>query len=140
MMPVEMVEIPDVDFDQHVGEIRSAPDHAQVVDVAVGIADYVGDLRQCSGFVDSRDADQGGKTLGFLRIDIPGHINPVCTFEFTQLRRMNLKYLDAFVRNEHTDDAVAGHSAALLKRDWQIPLEAANRYASGVLTARQLAV
>jgi hypothetical protein len=42
---LEVIEIPNLDFDQHFRIVGSAPHHAHVIDVAIGLADYLGDLR-----------------------------------------------------------------------------------------------
>src|SRR5690606_22210026 len=40
---VEVLEIPDLHLQHHVGEIGGAAHHAQIVDVAVGLADHLSD-------------------------------------------------------------------------------------------------
>ena len=60
----------------HLGEIGGAAQHLEVVDVAVGLADDLGDLRQRAGLVGRGHADQGRKALGILGVDVPGDVDP----------------------------------------------------------------
>ena len=46
-----MLEIVNLEINGHVGEIGSAPRHANIVDIAVMFGDDLRDLRERAGFV-----------------------------------------------------------------------------------------
>src|SRR5689334_21088004 len=106
---VKVCEVPHFQANAQLGEIRRAPDHFQVVDVAAGLADDLGDLREAAGPVGRGYADQGQETLLRLGIDVPRHVDPVLVLVVLQLRRMDLEDADALPRHHHADDAVAGN-------------------------------
>src|ERR1700724_1985522 len=67
----EMLQVIDLKIDGQLGEIRRAPEHADVVDIAVVLGDHGGDLGEASGFIDVIDEDSRRKALWRRIIDIP---------------------------------------------------------------------
>src|SRR3982074_1756355 len=48
----EMLQVINLKVDGEFGEVRRAPGHADIVDIAVVLGDHGGDLRETSGLVD----------------------------------------------------------------------------------------
>ena len=122
----EVVEVPYLELDQHLREVVRPAQHAHVVDVAVGLADHLRDLRQRARLVERGDDDLGRKPLGIVGVDVPGHVDPALVLELLELGRMDLEDADALAVRHHADDTVAGHRPALLELDGHVVLEAAN--------------
>ena len=74
---VEMFQIVDFEQDVEIEEIArpAARHHLQLVDIAAGIADHLGDLGQGADLVVDRDLDAGRKALVF-RGRVPGEVDP----------------------------------------------------------------
>src|SRR5262245_11409575 len=111
-----MREVPDLEPNPELGEIRGPAQHLKVIDVSAGLTVDVGDLGQGPGLVRRRDADESRETLRVLRIDVPGHIDPALVLIFLEPRRMDLEDADTLAaRSKHADDAVSRDSAAGLE-------------------------
>src|ERR1700722_3926006 len=74
----EMLQVIDLKIDGQLGEIRRAPEHADVVDIAVVLGDHGGDLGEAAGFIDVIDEDSRRKALWRRIIDIPAHVCRGC--------------------------------------------------------------
>src|ERR1700712_2147693 len=72
----EMLEVIDLKIDGEFGEIRRAPGHADIVDIAVVLGDHGRDLGEATGLVDIVDHDPRRKTLRRGFVDVPAHIEP----------------------------------------------------------------
>src|SRR3954452_22131874 len=72
----EMLEVIDLKIDGQLGEVRRAPEHAYIIDIAVVLGDNSGDLREASGLIDIVDQDARRKALGGRFVDIPAYVEP----------------------------------------------------------------
>src|SRR5476649_2303552 len=72
----EMLQVIDLKVDGEFGEIRRAPGHADVVDVAVMLGNDGGHLREAAGLVDVVDKNPRRKTLWRRLVDIPSNVEP----------------------------------------------------------------
>src|SRR3954471_193317 len=72
----EMLEVIDLKIDGQFGEIRRAPEHADIVDIAVVLGDDGGDLGEASGLVDVVDQDPRRKAPRGRFVDIPANVEP----------------------------------------------------------------
>ena len=126
----EMLEVVDLEIDQHVGEVRRPPRHADIVDIAVVLGDHLGDLRERAGLVHRlhRDARRKAPRRAFLLV--PAHVEPALrlVLELAQRRRLDRIDGDPLARREDADDAVARHRAAVgRKAHRQVAVDAADR-------------
>src|SRR3984893_17149127 len=111
----EVLEIPHLEFDQHLREVRGPTLHAHVVDVAVGLADQLSDLSERTRLIERGDSDFRRKPLGIVGIDIPRDVDPALLLEFLEFRRMDLENANSLSIRKHPDDAVPGHRPSLLE-------------------------
>src|SRR5262245_32576371 len=123
----EVVEVPHLHLDRHLGKVGRAAHHAHVVDIAVGLADQLRDLGQRPRLVEGGDGKLGGKPLGLVRIEVPGHVDPALVLERLELGGVDLEDADALPLGQDTDDPVAGNGAALLEGHRHIAAHAADR-------------
>src|SRR4026207_2167435 len=102
-----MLQVLDLEVDGELGEIRRAPAHADVVDIAVVLGDHGGNLRQAPRFVDIVDSDPRGKTLWLRVADIPAHVKPALRLFLEILQRRRLDRIDrnALPRCNDADNA-----------------------------------
>ncbi len=115
-----MLEVPDFQADLHAREIASTLGHLERIDVAVQVADHLGDLGERAGLIEDRHRDQRVEALGILLVDVPGNVDPALhVVELLELRRMDRIDEDAFVGRDDADDLVARHRAALAEIDGQ---------------------
>src|SRR5664279_5277301 len=126
----EMLQVIDLKIDGQLGEIRRAPEHADVVDIAVVLGDHGGDLGEASGLVDVIDEDSRRKALRRRIIDIPAHNEPALRLLLEILQRWRLDRIDrdALAGRNDPDDPVARHRPAVWRElDRQIGIDATNR-------------
>ncbi len=71
-----MLEVVDLEIDQHVGEIGRPPRHADIVDIAVILGDHLRDLRERAGLVHRLHRDARRKTLRRAFFLVPAHVQP----------------------------------------------------------------
>src|SRR5882724_2652223 len=111
----EMLQVIDLEIDGELGEIRRAPAHADVVDIAVMLGDHGGDLGKAPGLVDIVDQDSRRKTLWRRFVDVPAHVEPALRLllEILQRRRLDRIDRDALPRRDDPDDPVAWHRATV---------------------------
>src|SRR5947209_7972810 len=124
----QMLQVIDLKIDRELGEIRRAPAHADIVDIAVVLGDHGRHLGKAARFVDIVDPDPGRKPLRGGFIDIPAHVEPAFGFLFKILQRRRLDRVDghALARRHDAHDAVARHRAAIRRElDRQIGIDAA---------------
>src|SRR5262249_51325019 len=108
----------------HFREIRGPADHPYVVDVAPRLPYNFGDLGKGSRLIESNYADPGRETLGGLRIDVPGYVDPALVLELFQPGRVYLEDADALVGDKDPHDTVTGNGPARLEGDGQVVLNA----------------
>src|SRR5437763_17158991 len=72
----EMLEVIDLKINGQLGEIRRAPEHADIIDIAIVLGNHSGDLGEASGLVDVVDQNARRKALRGRFVDIPAHVQP----------------------------------------------------------------
>src|SRR5664279_3459148 len=87
----EMLEVVDLQIDQHIGEVRRPPRHADIVDIAVVLGDHLCDLCERAGLVHRLHRDARRETArrtGFL---VPAYVQPAfrLVLELTQGVRLD---------------------------------------------------
>ena len=122
----EVIEIPYLHLDGHLGKVRGTADHAHVVDVAVGFADKLGDLRKGARLVERDHRQLGREPFRHIGIDIPGHVDPSLVLVVPELWRVDLEDADALAFRQHADDAITGQRAAILERYGHVVADTAN--------------
>src|ERR1700724_3221032 len=87
----EMLQVIDLKIDGELGEVRGAPAHADIVDIAVVFGDYGGDLGEAAGLIDIVDQDPRRKALRRRFVDIPAPVEPALRLlrEILQRRRLD---------------------------------------------------
>src|SRR5206468_117253 len=127
----EMLEIVDFKVDGQFGEIRRAPVHADIVDIAVVFGDDCRQLGKASGLVDVVDQYPGRKPLRGGIVDVPAHIQPALRLllEILQCGRLDRVNGDALTWGNDADDPVARHGSPVRGEfDRQIRIDAADGY------------
>src|SRR5664279_1811440 len=69
----EMLQVIDLKIDGQLGEIRRAPRHADIVDIAVMFGDHGSHLGEASRLVDVVDQDPRREALRRRFVDIPAY-------------------------------------------------------------------
>src|ERR1700710_1770515 len=87
----EMLEVIDLEINLHVGEIRRPARHADVVDIAVVLGDYLGDRGERARLVRRLHGDARGEAPWDALFRIPAHIEPALRviLELAQGRRLD---------------------------------------------------
>src|SRR5580700_2925519 len=67
----EVLEVIDLEIDGQLGEIRRAPGHADIVDIAVMLGDHGGDLGEATRLVDIINHDSRRKAPRRGLVDVP---------------------------------------------------------------------
>src|ERR1700709_84541 len=86
----EMLQVIDLEVDGEFGEVRGAPGHADIVDIAVMFGDHGGPLREASGLVDVVAQNPRRKTLRRRFVDIPADVEPALRLFLELLHRRRL--------------------------------------------------
>ena len=111
-----MLQVPNLEVDHDFAEIRCAfASHGDAVDVAVIVADDLGDLGQRAGLVDRRHGDLRREALGLAFVNVPTHVQPAVRLVVERGQRRGLDRIDRDPLSgiEDADDTVARHGAAV---------------------------
>src|SRR4029078_8447254 len=82
----EMLEVVDLKIDRNISEIRRAPRHTNIVDVAIVFRNDLRNLRERARLVHGLHGDAGRKPPRRTFLLVPTHIEPTLwlVLEFTQ--------------------------------------------------------
>src|ERR1700752_955337 len=130
-----MLQVIDLKIDGEFGEVRRAARHADIIDVAIMLGDYGGNLGEASGLVDIVDKNSRRAALGRRLVDAPADVEPALRLllEFLECGRLDRIDRDALPRGYDADNAVARHRTAIRREfDRQIRIDAADRYGGHV--------
>src|ERR1017187_7837613 len=114
----EMLEVVDLQIDQHIGEVRRPPRHADIVDIAVVLGDHLCNLGERAGLVHRLHRDARREAPRRARFLIPAHVQPAfrLVLELPQCMRLDRVDGDPLARREDADNAVARHRAAVRRK------------------------
>ena len=125
-----MLEVVDLQIDQHIGEVRRPSRHADIVDIAVVLGDHLCNLGERAGLVHRLHRDARREAARRARFLVPAHVQPAfrLVLELTQCMRLDRVDGDPLARREDADNAVARHRAAVRRKtDRQVAVDAADR-------------
>src|SRR5690348_389972 len=90
----EVLEVVDLEIDGHVGEVRGAALHADIVDIAVVLGDHLRDLRKRARLVDRLHRDAHGEAARRALVLVPAQVDPALGMVLVIRERRRLDRID----------------------------------------------
>src|SRR3954467_6530665 len=72
--PVQVLEVPDFQIDQHLGEVGCGAYHRQRMDIGIVGGDHLGDVGERARRIDGRHRDPRRKALLGVLVDVPADV------------------------------------------------------------------
>src|SRR5579885_993389 len=127
---VQMLQIRDLDVDEHLAGVGRNRSDNDVVDISSVIANDSCDLPQSAWLIDGNGAQPRGEELVPAFLNVPAHIDPALrlVIELPEIGRLDWINGDSLAGREDADNAVAGDRAAIRRKaDGEIRVRAADR-------------